>query len=283
MRRHENREEYVRGARAFHLRVIPVVFRTPRSLAALNVAAVGLAIAAMTTAAFTVGEPRTHWSIIVGLPSLAVGLVWAAMLRKRETIGHSQFPLGWALSIPLAAVNGAVACGLLFASESHELGSFFGGLFLGATFGVVLWAPGLLLVILLFGLPIAHAQKLAKRGLAGEERGEQFVGIACVVVAALAVALARSSSFLFDAYAFLAAATGIIATHVAHKRESARRRFVERVEANEVPGLRVEARTLGKVLVRIENTVETYRVAPQPDEELIELDDDGRALRAMRP
>lgn len=260
--------------------MVPVVFRTPRSLATLNVGAVGLAIAAMTTAAFTMGEPRTHWSIIVGIPSLFVGLVWAGMLRKRETLGRSQLPLGWALSIPLAAVNGALACGLLFLSESHDIGSFFAGLFLGATFGVIAWAPGLVLVLLLFGLPIAHARRLAKRGLAGEERGERVVGIACAILAALAVVLAQTPSLLF--YAAPAAACGLVATWVAHKREIARRRFVERVEANEVPGMRVEPRALGKVLLRIENTVETYRIARQPDEELFELDDEGRALRSMR-
>ena len=62
--------------------MIPVVFRTPRSLAALNVTGVGMAIAAMTTAAFALGDAnKPEWSFIVGVPSLLVGAVWAAMLR----------------------------------------------------------------------------------------------------------------------------------------------------------------------------------------------------------
>jgi len=259
--------------------VIPVVFRTPRSLCALNVGAVGLAIAAMTTAAFTLGDPEHgNWAIIVGIPSLLVGTLWATMLRRRETIGPKRIPVGWVLSVPLAAFNGSLACAMLFTMQEPRLFSFIGGAILGATFGVLLWAPGLLLVLMVFGVPIAHARHLAQRGLASEDRGERFVGLACAVIAVTTLAVSHASL----PFAVLAAASGIAAAWIALRREARRRRFVARVEADEVPGFRVDWRTSGKMLVRVEPHVETYRIAPQPDEELIELDADGRAMRMLR-
>jgi hypothetical protein len=150
---------------------------------------------------------------------------------------------------------------------------------------VMLWAPGLLLVLLLFGLPIAHARKLARQGLVGEDRGERFVGLTCLVLAGLAALLARGpmhlDMVLFYAFAVLAAVTGAAAAWIAARREARRRRFVARVEAEEVPGFRVEARPIGKMLVRVEPRIETYRVAPQPDEELFELDAEGRVTSVM--
>jgi hypothetical protein len=268
-------------------RVIPVVFRTPRSLSRLNIASVGLAIAAMTTAAFMWGSPgqKGSWPIIVGLPSLVVGMVWATMLRRRETVANGV-PVGWVLSVPLAAFNGSLACGLLMFLDSPQAMSFLGGAVLGATFGVVLWAPGLLMVLVLFGLPIARARKLARSGLAGEDRGEAWVGLTSTVVAALALALPHGSmspfaATLFYALSVLAAVTGSSAAVLAFKRERRRRRFVARVEADEVPGFRVEPRAVGKVLVRVDPKVETYRIAPHPDEELFQLDAEGRVMRAM--
>ncbi len=155
--------------------MVPVVFRTPRTLGALNVCAVGLAIAAVTTAAFTLfgADPRIDWSITAGLPTVVAGIAWAALLRSRDKFGSSNIPLGF------AALSGGAA----------------------------------------------------------------------IVVAG--------------------------------RREAIRRRFVARVVADEVPGFRVETRTSGKVLVRVESKVETYRVVPPPDEELFELDEEGRALHAV--
>lgn len=263
--------------------MIPVVFRTPRSLGALNVLAVGFAIASATTAAFTLADAHEAWPVIVGAPSLFVGLVWAMILRRRDTIGSTNIPLGWLLSVPLAALNGALACGLLMTLESgHDAGSFFGGMVLGATFGILLWAPGLLLVLLLFGAPLAHARHLAQRGLAGEERGERFVGLVCAALAISSAALAwvaRGDTFASCAFAPAAVIAGLACAVVATKREAKRRKFVARVLAGEVPHVRVETRDVGKVLVRIDTTIETYRVAPNHDEDLFELDDEGRAIQ----
>src|SRR5579863_9265531 len=135
--------------------MVPVVFRTPRSLGALNVAGVGMAIAAMTTAAFMVADRnRPEWAVIVGIPSVLVGSLWAAMLRRRERVTEKNIPVGWVLSVPLAALNSAFACALLFTLDSPQIAAFAGGMFIGATFGVLIWGPALIIVLILFGLPI---------------------------------------------------------------------------------------------------------------------------------
>jgi len=270
--------------------VIPVVFRTPRSLARINVIALGLAISAMTSASFMTlwEEERVCWPIVVGVPTFVVGAAWGALLRRRERVGWLN--LGWILSVPLAALNAGVACGLMLCADRMEptLAAFLGGVVLGATFGAIIWVPALALVLLLFGLPIARARELAAKGLAGEDRGERVVGVTCAVFGVAAIAVARfathvtaESYVLLVALAALAVAFGIGATIVATKRERARARFVERVAADEVPGLKVVERDAGRVLVRVEPNVETYRVAPKPDEELFELDDEGRVVRSV--
>jgi len=280
-------------------RVIPVAFRTPRALRALNVAAVGSAIAAMTSAVFLHAESTSlfHswiWAVTAGAPSLVVGVVWAMLLRVRATVGTRGVPVGWVLSVPLAALNGALACGLALSFDSGA-SAFLPGVVLGATFGALAWVPGLLAVLTLFGLPIAWAQRLARAGLAGEERGEIVVGFACVVLGALSFVIAPSpwaslrdapsvigEAMLFCAYATVAVACGAIATFAALRREALRRRFIARVEREEVPGLRVEERVLAKMLVRVAPEIETYRIARAEDEELVELDSDGRAVRALQ-
>ncbi len=248
----------------------------------------GLAIAAMTTAAFMWGtHEQNRWAVIVGIPSLVVGTLWAAMLRRRETIGTRRIPVGWVLSVPLAALNGSLACAMLLTTDSPSVWSFAAGAVLGATFGVMAWAPGLALVLVLFGLPIAHARGLAKQGLAGEDNGERVVGLACMALGLASWVLAPTSSLvnvgalLFYAFAGLAVLTGATAAGIALRREARRRRFIARVEADEVPGFRVEERVEGKRLVRAEPHIETYRIAPQPDEELFELDSEGRVMRAL--
>jgi hypothetical protein len=271
--------------------MIPVVFRTPRSLAALNVTGVGMAIAAMTTAAFALGDAnKPEWSFIVGVPSLLVGAVWAAMLRRREVTTGMNIPVGWVLSVPLAALNAAFACGLMLTIDAPRILSFVGGMFLGATFGVVLWVPGLLLVLLLFGLPLARARKLARQGLAGEERGEGLVGVVCALLSIAAVVLwhlgvhtqINAFTVLFYAFAWFGLLSGVAAFWKARKREALRRRFIARVEADEVPGLRIETQSDHKMLVRVETHIETYRLPPVEEEEIFVLGLDGTAMRSPR-
>ena len=275
---------------------IPVVFGAPRSLRVLNVVAVATSLAAFTSAAcMAIGRGGSTWAVVAGVPTFFIAWLWALCLRwQKETTGFG-LRWGWFLSIPLAALNGALTCGAFFTASTpgRAIATFPTGALLGATFGILCWGPALVLVLLLFGVPIAHAQKLAKRGLAGEERGEQIVGSVSALVGVAAMALAQAASsggyveqawtrlatpgaIVLHALALAAIACGGAAAIQATRREARRRRFIERVEALEEPGYRVEPTPAGKVLLRVA-PLATYRVADRA-EELFELDDEGRAM-----
>lgn len=133
-------------------------------------------------------------TLVTGLPTLVVGTCWAALLRWREEVklGRWKPRLGWLLSVPLAALNGALAGGILIASEQTSSNEWFfkflGGAFMGSTFGIIVWLPALMVTLLLFGLPIARAQKAALQGFSGEERGERTLCLTNVVLSALVLA-----------------------------------------------------------------------------------------------
>ena len=276
---------------------VPVVFAAPRSLRVLNVVAVASSLAACTTAAFMsmMRVESWSWALDAGLPTLLVGFAWAALLRWRRRVPGLGVRWGWISSVPLAALNGALAGGLVLASSgpSDALRLFGMGAILGATFGVVFWGPALVAVLLAFGAPIAGAQKLAKLGLSGEERGEMIVGAVSAafgLVASFVALVAQAASgalgadaakdsplghAMFFVYALGAIGTGAVAALYAAARDARRRRFVARVEASEEPGYRVEPTARGKVLLRVAPVV-GYRVADRA-EEIFELDASGHA------
>lgn len=290
---------------------VPVVFRSPRALRVLNVAAVAASVAACTTAAFMylLKPHEWTWALVAGLPTALCAAMWAMCLRWRKTT-KTGVRYGWLLSVPLAALNSALAGGAFLAidagfpyGESHDagasLGGFIGGALLGGTFGVVVWLPALIAVLVAFGLPIARAQKMARLGIAGEERGEVLVGVVSALLGAIALAIAWSAYGSGATYtpalwvagsvfgrvfmyvlSFVAIACGVTAAWTALVREARRRRFVARVEASEVPGFRVEKSRAGKVLLRVA-PVAHYRVSDVA-EELFELDETGRATHAAQ-
>jgi hypothetical protein len=267
-------------------------------LESLNIAAVGLSLAAATSAVFRalMSGDGAKIVFVTGLPTLLVGMLWAKVLRSKKTVGATTMRVGWLLSLPLAIANSSLAGGLLMAFDSHPNGlieRFFLGAALGATFGVVFWLPGLLLTLACFGLPIASAQSLARKGLAGEERGERIVGVASAVIAALAF----MGSFVdanvwhhgMDALgvwsvrglSILGGLTGLVTAYLAWRREGQRRAFVSEVEAGNVPQFRVDASSEGKVLVRVVAQGQGYRVADYV-EEVAALDREGAVTRAVR-
>ena len=281
---------------------VPVVFRSPRALRVLNVAAVAASVAACTSAAFMylLKPHEWTWALVAGLPTAFCAALWAVCLRWRKTT-KTGVRYGWLLSVPLAALNGALSGGTFLAIDAFypyksndmgsSLGSFVGGALLGGTFGVVVWGPALLAVLAAFGIPIARAQKMAKLGIAGEERGEVLVGLVAAALGAAAimtawsahatgsyvpalwVAAAGASRVLLHVLSLVAVACGVTAAWTALVREARRRRFVARVEASEVPGFRVEKSAVGKMLLRVA-PVAHYRVS-DASEELFELDDSG--------
>lgn len=283
---------------------LPHTFRSLDLLRRLNIAAVGLSLAAATATIFSrmIGTPNEYGTvaIVTGFPTLVLGLLWAKVLRSRKTVGKSKFRQGWILSIPLAALNAAFACGFLLACESGSdpVMRFFLGMFAGATFGALFWVPALLATFLFFGLPVSWSQDLAAKGLAGEERGERVMGIASTLLGIGAFAIfalwgeisshprhsmldMMGNIFLMLA-PVLAVATGASATVFAQARERRRRHFVSEVESGHVEGFRVEQVPEGKVLVRVSALGgSAYRVA-NFEEEVYALDEEGAAREEKR-
>lgn len=279
-------------------RSLPAAFRSLGPLRVLNVAAVGLALASVTASVFTALFGAEKWggevAVFSGLPTLAFGLLWAALLRSRRTVGRTSLRVGWAASVPLAASSAAVAGGLTLANEGGPSMFVFGAI-LGVVWGAVLWIPAVVVALLLFGGPLARAQSLASRGLGGEERGERLIGVVTAALALVGLALALRAGPQVDASrlgslgrALLWALgsggvlCGAAAAALAHARTVRRRRFVDAVEAGAVAGFRVDPTPEGKVLVRVTSMGQAYRVTDF-EEPLVELDDDGEAKRALAP
>jgi hypothetical protein len=281
--------------------IIPRAFGAPRLVREINIAAVGLSLSAVTAGVFGAMSHELS-GFVTGLPTLLVGALWAYVLRSPRTIGNSRVRWGWLLSVPLAMANAGLSAGLLMLGErgNDSLSGFVVGIALGATFGIMFWGPALVFTLLAFGLPIARAQKLAKKGLAGEERGEWIIGGVCVLLGALGLALSffqekgygyyqgellRTQGALFAGHVFqivtsvLGLVAGSISTVLAQARESKRRAFVKKAEAGEIRGFRVDPTPEGKVLVRVSPQGQGYRVADF-SEEVFLLDEEGRATEA---
>ncbi len=259
----------------------------------MNMVGVGASLAAITGVVFSLLF-RTHQTIplITALPTLIFGMLWVRLLRWEKTLPGSEIRWGWLLSIVLAAANGGVAAGLLLSFErsfgtiTDRIGRFFIGLFAGVTFGAIAWIPGLLATLFLFGVPIAWAQRQAKKGLTGQERGEGIVGASSMAIAMVALALTFSGAIrdavsletLFVRFlATISVVLGGAAMLTARQRDQERQRFVAAVERGEVEHFRVDTTDEGKVLVRVVSQGQGYRVRDF-EEEIAALDSDGAAV-----
>lgn len=274
--------------------VIPSSFRTLRALERLNVAGVGLSLAAMTAAVFRgmLGHERglAFW---VGVPTVALGALWAQLLRSPRTVGQTTIRRGWLLSIPLAALNAGLAAGLMLSGlpDRFRVGEFFAGILVGVTFGAMFWGPALILTLLCFGLPIAWGQRLSRQGLAGQERGEVVVGVASALLALMAfsitlttdlpVGLAAQELRFTQALALAGGLCGAAAIAISIAREHHRWRFVAEVEAGRVEHFRIDTGDGGKALMRVVSQGQGYRVADL-EEEVAALDREGQVTRAAR-
>ena len=232
-------------------------FRARRNAAALNVVAVGASLAACTGAAFQLLWAQT--ATYAALSTVVIGTMWAASIRTR-TRRHG-IPVGWLMSPVFACVN-AMLCMSLIAMGEGRTGYIDTAAMVilgGGLIGAIIWIPALVVTLMLFGLPIAHAQRIAARGLAGADRGEIIVGLVCSVLAL--VPLVGSPPSIETVLALVAIACGLTATILGVLRERARRVFVRRVEAGEVASFRVEPSAEGKVLVRVTTAGMAYRVS----------------------
>ena len=274
--------------------MVPASFQNLRALRVINIAAVGFALASVVAALLgpVLDSMTGHLSAVsapCSFPTLVCGMLWAWLLRRPATIGSTRLRRGWAASVPLAMLNSGLTAAICI-----DLGSAFDPIrfllmiAMGAAIGVVVWAPALAATLVCFGLPIARAQKLAKQGLAGEERGERIVGLTCAAISAVGLALTLTSApswshgganlWIGRTLAILGLLAGATSTILAGARASRRRAFVAAAEAGKVPGYRIEATDEGKVLVRIVAQGKGYRVADF-EEEVFDLDAEGEAKR----
>ena len=256
-------------------------FAIGRALGWLNVGAVGFALAACTAATLGLMFP----ALAVGVPTLCLGLVWAYVLRQRWTWPWPAIRVGWVAAAPLASLNAGLAFAIVQAVEHGRLTEALLSFVYGATVGAILWLPALVATLVAFGLPMLHAQTLAKRGLADGERGEAFVGQVCIVLSLFAFARGANSLKMDDVHhlftlgtAVVGGAFGVTSWVVAAARERRRRGFLASVERGELPSYRVDVLPEGKVLVRLspEHGTDAYRMS-FVREEICLLDAEGRA------
>jgi len=276
-------------------------FASEKLLAWFNVAAVASILAACTASIAGLSTLTSGWA--VGVPTLIFGALWAVLLRHPSTVPRTSIRWSWFLSIPLAAVNGGLCfAGAAFARPPADIIGPAAGMpvinfVAGATVGVIVWAPALVLSFACFGAPTLWAQHLAKKGLAGKDRGERIVGAVCVGLGLIALVLAcvpplghvlpfpfglTSGRVFAGTLAVMGMLLGGLAAALASVREHRRADFIARVEAGQVEHFRVQPTRDGKVLLRVERGGEgTYRVASY-EEEICRLDDEGRAIE-LRP
>jgi hypothetical protein len=164
---------------------------------------------------------------------------------------------------------------------------------MGVTFGAPIWIGALVGTLVCFGLPIAWAQRAAKKGLAGEERGESIVGLACVALSLMGFLLTLGgadlqyvhhgslSIWMARAFAALGGLAGGASASLAFARAARRRRFVKDAEAGKIAGYRVDPTMEGKVLVRVVAQGQGYRVADF-EEDVFEISAEREAVQAQR-
>jgi hypothetical protein len=266
---------------------LPMSWRPSRLVAVANVLAVALAMAAAAASGVGIVFRDFNRSAIATLSAtMILGAVWAALLRVRATVGNNGVRVGWILSLPLAALN-AVAAEVVFALIERGSGgtaSLWTAARVGLVNDAVYWLPALVIVLVLFGLPLAWSQRQASKGLSGREGGEGFVGATTALIAAVSMALVpRGAEVTAGGAAIFATASAAIVLGALTSLWSLatrvrRRRFVAQVEAGEVPRFRVDPTPEGKVLVRVNSQGEGYRVGDL-DEVVEALDADGEAIR----
>jgi hypothetical protein len=277
--------------------MIPAAFRSKKTLERMNIVGVGASLAAMTGVVLAgLFKNGAVIPIVTAIPTLLAGMLWVRLLRWDKTVAGTSMRVGWLLSLPIAVLNAALACGLMLAVGERSpfivgeaLKAFVAGILAGATLGAMIWVPALLATLLTFGVPLARAQQLAKKGLAGAERGEAVVGATSAVIGALALVVSLSGAFAQSAanlwfpriLGVLGVALGMGALVSAREREAQRKKFVEAVERGEVEKFRVDTTDEGKVLVRVVSQGQGYRVADF-EEEIAAIDHEGDVTRGVR-
>lgn len=246
-------------------------------LTGLNAVAMPSSLAALTVQGLLWMRAPT-WAI--ALPTVLSALLWLWVFRTVKKIQRAVI-----LAIPIAMLNASLAAALAFSSiatgADRVASTFVMGLVLGPLAGVVIWLPALVFVLVLYGVPLMKARRLAERGLAGAERGERIVAVVSAGLPLLMMLVMDRMDPLARGLALVAMLSGALAAALATLRARARSGFVRSVTAGEVEGFRVEQTEHGAALTRVTSYGEGYRVVDF-HEELCLLDEQGEVaeLRA---
>jgi hypothetical protein len=268
--------------------------RRPRALTWLRVAAAGISLASVT--GLVLGSALGVPPIAVQAPTLVVGCVWAALIG--DETGKRRL-WRWLASVPLAMLNAGVSCfvaqmasaeGFFWRSEDSIVVRFVEACFAGATLGVVIWGPALLVTLLFFGLPIETARIQSKDGLGGADRGDAYVGLVCAFFGLLTLGAARqptpfgllAPAWSVSAFAVTAVLAGSTVAAVTVARLMYRSWFLRQVERGQRADYRiVEAAEGRRHLTRVRVDGGAYRSA-EVTESIYEIED-GREPIARVP
>jgi hypothetical protein len=262
--------------------MLPKAFQSQRVLEHLNALGVGLAMASMMASVFDL-------KLVLVLPTIVLGACWTRLLRSERLVTRARVRIGWLLSPFLAMLNAAVSCAITGAGYGGALKGAAVGALVGLTAGAVVWFPALIFTLLFIGTPIAWSQRLARRGLAGAERGEGIVALACLVISMFAFVIVPKPNahhhfrwgHASPGLAVAGISVAIVAGALSLLREHRRRRFVRQIEAGELTGYRVDVTKRGKLVVRVP-TGEGYR-SNHLEEDLYALDEAGEAVEPAAP
>jgi hypothetical protein len=273
--------------------MVPWAFRRrPLALRRLRAAAVAFALTGVTIRVFAEfapwsREPPSGTIAVVSAPfTLLCGFVWAVLLDDGGT--HRTVLRRWLASGPLAMANAALTLGTLFALckldgppffPGFGLLTFLVGAALGATFGVIVWGPALILTLLFLGVPIGVASSMAKRGLAGEDRGDAIVGFACAGLGLFTLLPMGHAQSALRAEVWTQRATGAIAcllagavVAAASLRGARRRALLRDVESGRRSEYRIATTPDGRHLTRVQAAGADYRAADL-EEPICKLDE----------
>lgn len=263
--------------------MVPTLFQRLRAIRWLNEAAFSVALATGVGVAFA-NIADVSLAVASFAATLVLGPFWARLLRRFPIAFSKSVAPGRLIAIAMAIANASLAGSLMVTlnrgSPSDNFGNAFVGAVLGATFGAIFWIPTLVVTCVLFALPTAWASSLAKRGLAGEERGEWLVGMMCGAVSIatyLATFRINTQSHIYDfghdwflpVFRLSAVASFLLAALAAFaswKRDLARKSFVAQAKEGKIAGYRVQDTVRGEVLMRVAASANAYRAMDLCDE-----------------
>ncbi|HEY1960684.1 MAG TPA: hypothetical protein VGH28_33965 [Polyangiaceae bacterium] len=249
-------------------------FERTRALRELASLAVACAIAAGATVVYVVESDMWSCGVLVGMPAFVAAGAWVVMMQSERRAPLLDVRWGWVLSVPLAMAW--ISMSSILTSLRHPSVRALATDLLRGTYSLMAWAPALLAVLVLFGIPLGIARSLAHKGLDDEERGDRLVGLVAFgvgIVSALVAALFSMGEYVgtppeedfprlglaaFVGWTLAAIGCGAATALLATFRLAQRVQFVARVRAGVEPGYRFETTAHGEEIVRVP-TASTYR------------------------